>query len=140
MGASLWPHPRFRPTYGRVEAERAMATHTLHICVTCGYPDEPRPGLILHDRIAAMMTEDEPFALKPVTCLALCGDGCSAAATASGKWGYLLGRLSPDHAEDLIAYARSYAGAATGTVMPSRRAPSLKDVVIGRIPALESAR
>ncbi len=114
------------------------ATHTLHVCVTCGHPDEPRPGLILHDRIAALMTEDEPFALKPVTCLARCGEGCSAAATARGKWGYLLGRLSPDHADDLIAYARLYAAAATGTVMPSRRAASLKDVIIGRIPNLET--
>jgi len=114
------------------------ATHTLHVCVTCGHPDEPRPGLILHDRIAALMTEDEPFALKPVTCLARCGEGCSAAATARGKWGYLLGRLSPDHAGDLIAYARLYAAAATGTVMPSRRAASLKDVIIGRIPDLET--
>jgi predicted metal-binding protein len=116
-----------------------VATQSLHVCVTCGHPDEPRPGLILHDRIAALMGVDEPFALKPVTCLARCGDGCSAAATAPGKWGYLLGRLTPDHAEDLIAYARAYAAAPSGTVMPSRRAPSLKDVVIGRIPALETA-
>jgi predicted metal-binding protein len=115
-----------------------VASHCLHICVTCGYPDEPRPGLLLHDRIAALMRAEEPFALKPVTCLSRCGDGCSAAATAPGKWGYLLGRLTPDHAADLIDYARSYATAPTGTVMPSRRAPSLKSVVVGRIPALES--
>jgi predicted metal-binding protein len=136
---------------GRAEPERDVAdtilhanptvhaNATLHVCVTCGFPDEPRPGLILHDHIAALMGENEPFALKPVTCLALCGDGCSAAATASGKWGYLLGRLSPDHAGDLIAYARLYAAAPTGTVMPSRRAPSLQNVVIGRIPGREPA-
>jgi predicted metal-binding protein len=138
VGIRPWPHPRFRPTHGRAEPERDVANHTLHVCITCGFPDEPRPGLILHDRIAALMAEDEPFALNPVTCLALCGDGCSAAATASGKWGYLLGRLSPDHADDLLAYARCYAAAPTGTVMPSRRAPSLKNVVVGRIPALVS--
>ncbi len=120
-------------------AAHNLAAHTLHVCVTCGHPDEPRPGLILHDRIAALMTADEPFALKPATCLARCGEGCAAAATAAGKWGYLLGRLSPDHADDLVAYARLYAAAATGTVMASRRPPSLKNVVIGRIPALELA-
>lgn len=119
-------------------ATQNISTHILHVCVACGHPDEPRPGLILHDRIAALMAPDEPFALKPVTCLSRCGDGCSAAATAPGKWGYLLSRLSPDHAGDLVAYARSYAAAANGTVMPSRRAPSLKNVVVGRIPALES--
>jgi predicted metal-binding protein len=116
-----------------------VATHSLHVCVTCGHPDEPRPGLILHDRIAALMGAGEPFALKPVTCLSRCGDGCSVAATAPGKWGYLLSRLTPDDAADLIDYARAYAAAPTGTVMPSRRAPSLKSVVVGRIPALESA-
>lgn len=113
--------------------------NTLHVCVTCGHPGEPRPGLILHDRIAALMGVDEPFALKPVTCLARCGIGCSAAATATGKWGYLLGGLSPDHAGDLIAYARSYAGTPSGAVLPSRRAASLRDAVIGRIPALGEA-
>jgi predicted metal-binding protein len=117
-----------------VASQSPHANPTLHVCVTCGHPNEPRPGLILHDRIAALMTADEPFALKPVTCLARCGEGCSAAA----KWGYLLGRLSPDHAGDLIAYARSYAAAPNGTVMPSRRAPSLRDVIIGRIPNLET--
>jgi predicted metal-binding protein len=116
-----------------------VAAHSLHVCVTCGHPAEPRTGLVLHDRIAALMAADEPFALKPVTCLSRCGDGCSAAATAPGKWGYLLSRLTPEHAADLVAYARAYAAAPNGTVMPSRRAPSLKDVVVGRIPALESA-
>jgi predicted metal-binding protein len=122
-----------------VAATTLHTNSTLHVCVTCGHPNEPRPGLVLHDRIAALMTENEPFALKPVTCLARCGDGCSVAATAPGKWGYLLGRLSPEQAEDLIAYARSYAAAASGTVLPSRRAASLRDAVIGRIPSLEDA-
>ncbi len=116
-----------------------MSDQILHVCVTCGHPDDPRPGKVLYDRIAALMSQDEPFALKPVTCLSRCGEGCAVAATAPGKWGYLLGRLSPDHAGDLITYARSYAAAPNGTVMASRRAPSLKDVVIGRIPALEPA-
>jgi predicted metal-binding protein len=122
---------------GAFEPECDVAIHTLHVCVTCGYPDEPRPGLILHDRVAALMAKDEPFALKPVTCLAICDEGCSAAATAGGKWGYLLGRLSPDQAGDLIAYARLYAAAPSGTVMPSRRPASLSNVIIGRIPGRE---
>ncbi|HTH99809.1 MAG TPA: DUF1636 domain-containing protein [Acidisoma sp.] len=112
---------------------------SLHVCVTCGHPDEPRPGRVLHDRIAALMGPDEPFALKPVTCLARCGEGCSIAATAPGKWGYLMSRLSPDHAADLITYARAYAAHGTGALLPSRRPESLRHTVIGRIPALEPA-
>jgi predicted metal-binding protein len=116
-----------------------VAENCLHVCVTCGYPDEPRSGQILHDRIAGLLKGDEPFVLKPITCLARCDDGCSVAATAPGKWGYLLGRLSPDHAADLITYATAYAATASGAVLPSRRPASLKNVIIGRTPALEAA-
>jgi predicted metal-binding protein len=116
-----------------------LAEHCLHVCVTCGYPNEPRQGQILHDRIAALLGGGEGFTLKPVTCLARCGEGCSVAATAPGKWGYLLGGLSPDHAADLIAYAQAYAASGSGAVLPSRRPASLAKVVMGRIPALEQA-
>lgn len=117
----------------------AESRPTLHVCVTCGHPDEPRPGLLLHDRIAELMATDEPFRLAPVTCLSRCGEGCSIAATAPGKWGYLMSRLSPDHAADLITYARAYAVHETGALLPSRRPASLAKTVIGRIPPLETA-
>lgn len=111
----------------------------LHVCVTCGHPEEPRPGRALYDRVAALMGPDEPFALKPATCLARCGEGCSLAVTAAGKWGYLLSGLSPDLAEDILTYARAYAAHETGALLPSRRPESLRTVVAGRIPALETA-
>ncbi len=50
-----------------------------------------------------------------------------------------MSRLSPDHAADLITYARAYAAHETGALLPSRRPPSLAKTVIGRIPALETA-
>jgi predicted metal-binding protein len=112
---------------------------TLHICVTCGHPDEPRPGATLHDRIADLMTGDEPFTLRAVKCLSRCGEGCSLAVTAPGKWGYLMSRLAPENAADILTYARAYAAHETGALMPSRRPDSLRNTVIGRIPALETA-
>ncbi|MCB8879816.1 DUF1636 domain-containing protein [Acidisoma cellulosilytica] len=112
----------------------------LHICITCGHPDEPRPGLTLHDLVASLMTEDEPFTLRAVKCLARCGEGCSLAVTAPGKWGYLLSRLTPDLAADILTYARAYAAHETGALLPSRRPESLRhNVVVGRIPAMETA-
>ncbi|GAB0115511.1 DUF1636 family protein [Acidisoma sp. C75] len=112
---------------------------TLHACITCGHPEEPRPGARLHAAIAALMAPEEPFRLAPVSCLSRCGEGCSIAITAPGKWGYLMSRLTPDHAADLILYARAYAAHETGALLPSRRPPSLRQTVIGRIPALEPA-
>ena len=115
------------------------ATACLHICVTCGHPDEPRPGALLHERVAALMATEEPFRLAAVKCLARCGEGCSLAVTAPGKWGYLMSRLAPENAADILAYARAYAAHETGALLPSRRPESLKNTVIGRIPALETA-
>lgn len=121
-------------------ASDATPQACLHICVTCGHPDEPRPGATLHDRVADLMTDTEPFRLQGVKCLARCGEGCSLAVTAPGKWGYLMSRLTPDLAADILTYARAYAAHETGALLPSRRPESLRqNVVVGRIPAMETA-
>ena len=73
--------------------------------------------------------------LREVSCLSVCNSGCAAAISAPGKWTYLLGGLAPAMAGDLLAYARLYAAHATGTVLPSKRAPSLARMVMGRLPA-----
>ncbi len=111
----------------------------LSICVACGHPEEPRPGAQLYDRLQALMTADEPFRLQAAKCLARCGEGCSLAISAPGKWGYLMSRLSPEHAADILTYARAYAAHETGALLPSRRPESLRNTVVGRIPALETA-
>jgi predicted metal-binding protein len=54
-----------------------------------------------------------------------------------GKWTYLLGHLREPDAADLLAYAAAYAASATGTVLPSRRAQALRDMIIARVPHLE---
>jgi predicted metal-binding protein len=79
---------------------------------------------------------DAAVSVREVTCLAACDHGCSAALTAPGKWSYLLGRLTLGHAADLLTYGAAYAAHATGTVLPSKRPASLRDVVLGRMPAL----
>lgn len=54
-----------------------------------------------------------------------------------GKWTYLLGFLSPDHAADLLTYGATYASSPNGTVLPSRRPASLERAVIGCVPPME---
>ncbi len=114
----------------------------LHVCVTCktstegkaGTEDDPRPGQRLHDTLEALLQGEAQ--LRPVSCLAACTHGCTAAIFMPGKnFGYLLGGLSAEIAPDILAYARSYSASATGAVMPSRRAPSLANAILSRFPA-----
>ncbi len=124
----------------------ATSTPTLHVCTTCRAgqvlaDSDPRPGQIMLDAVAALLDPQAPaFNLKEVVCLSSCDHGCAAAISAPGKWTYLLGRLEPSMAADLLSYADSYARSNTGTVLPSRRPPSLARVVLGRMPDLTPAR
>ncbi|MGI4976336.1 MAG: DUF1636 family protein [Janthinobacterium lividum] len=109
----------------------------LHICTTCQggetlAPGDAPMGRHLHDAVAAVAAHD--IDLRETTCLANCERGCSAVLSMPGRWTYLLGNLTPALAADLADYARTYAASRNGTVMPSRRAPSLRDVVVGRVP------
>lgn len=116
----------------------------LHICVTCrgsvaedAVVADPVPGLRLHDATAVLLREagDTGIALKPVVCLANCERGCSAAVSAPGKWAYMVGGLGPEHAADLLAYARAYAASHKGVVLRSGRPESLRHAILGRFPA-----
>ena len=111
----------------------------LHVCVTCkaGDESEERPGQRLLVALQELLADASvPAELRPVSCLAACDHGCTAAIFMPGKhFGYLLGHLTPSHAMDILDYARSYAASATGAVMPSRRAASLGKAILSRFPA-----
>lgn len=117
----------------------------LIVCTTCkaGRPlaeGETPPGAHLHAALAGLIAEaGATVELREVACMANCERGCSAALAMPGKWTFFLGHLAPNLAADLLAYAAAYAAHATGTVMPSRRPASLRNVVIGRVPHLEYA-
>jgi predicted metal-binding protein len=102
--------------------------------------DEPTPGARLHAELERLIGASEaavPLELRQVACLANCERGCSGAIAMPGKWTYLLGFLSSDHAPDLLTYGAAYAASTNGTVLPSRRPASLRRVVVGRIPPME---
>ena len=116
-------------------------TTLLHVCTLCRAGTERRegvavPGRALYDRLETLLAADRqsPIGLRGVECLAVCQDGCSAAISVPGKWSYLLGRLAPEQAEDLLEFARSYGLSRTGTVMPSKRPASLARMILGRVP------
>jgi len=117
----------------------------LHVCLTCQpasaqpvQTDAPTAGTRLHDALVARIDArglEALVRLNPVTCMANCEQGCSTAVSARGKWSYIAGYLKADLADDLIDYALVYGQSKTGVVMPSKRAPSLKDVIVARVPA-----
>ena len=111
----------------------------LHVCVTCKAVSEAAepPGLRLYEALVASLAgAEDGLELRPVSCLAACDHGCTAAIFQPGKpFGYLLGHLQPQHAEDILDYARRYRTSPTGSVMPSRRAPSLANSILSRFPA-----
>lgn len=117
----------------------------LHVCITCrtGLPlaeGEMPPGRTMLDAVAALVAANPVVAVREVTCLASCDAGCAATLSAPGKWTYLLGRLDPALAPDLLTYAAAYAASRTGTVMPSKRPASLARMVLGRTPDLAPAQ
>jgi predicted metal-binding protein len=117
----------------------------LIVCTTCRAgralaDGEAPPGARLHAALAGLIAATAAAVeLREVACMANCERGCSAALAMPRKWIFFLGHLTPDHAADLLSYAAAYAAHATGTVMPSRRPASLRDVVLGRLPHLEFA-
>ena len=116
---------------------RSKPSVTLHVCVTCRAGEPGGEGPVAGQRLLDELQRcagDQPVALRPVTCLANCERGCSAVLSGDDRWTYLLGRLGPSLAEDLLIYAEAFAGSRTGTVMPSKRPASLRDVVMGRVP------
>lgn len=113
----------------------------LHVCITCraGQALEEGaapPGQRLFEAVQGL-ADPERLLVKPITCLASCERGCAAVISQPGRWGYLLGHLRSELAGDLLAYAGAYAASKTGTVMPSKRPPSLSGVVLGRVPNVE---
>jgi predicted metal-binding protein len=117
----------------------------LYVCLSCrrrGAPvadeGDTTDGRRLYDALKARadaMGMDAPAQIVPTLCFANCERGCSVGIAAAGKWSYLVGEVGPEHAADLLAYAATYATAATGVVLPSKRPASLQTNVIARFPA-----
>jgi predicted metal-binding protein len=121
-----------------------MTRARLIVCTTCRAgralaEGETPPGALLHAELARKLAaSDAALVLSDVACLAGCTRGCTAAITMPGKWTYLLGDLTPAYADDLIDYGAAYVASRSGAVLPSRRPASLRNAILGRVPALET--
>jgi predicted metal-binding protein len=117
----------------------------LYVCMSCWRhgikreaEGESTDGKRLFDELASRVSElgqEAPVRPIPVLCFANCERGCSVAIASPGKWSYLLGELGPEHAADLLTYAKTYNQAGAGVVLPSKRPASLEHAVIARFPS-----
>ncbi|MDE0175547.1 MAG: DUF1636 domain-containing protein [Defluviicoccus sp.] len=127
------------------ESEPRDRRPVLHICMTCrpagaapDAPNDPAAGSEFHDAIQRRLSArrlESSIRVNPINCMANCEQGCSAALSSPGKWSYIAGFLRAELADDVIDYALVYGASRTGVVMPSKRAPSLRDAVVARVPA-----
>ncbi len=119
-------------------APPVLGLPVLHVCVTCRANRPPGlqapPGRLMFDAVATHRDAGR-VELREVSCLSSCDYGCAAAISMPGKWTYLLGRLDPSLAGDLLDYAATYAAHPSGTVLPSKRPASLAKIILGRLPA-----
>jgi len=84
--------------------------------------DAPRPGAALA-RATSAAAEGTGLTVIPISCLANCKRGLSAAMRRDGAWTYVFGDLDPDTgASALVAGARLLEGAGDG-LMPWRGRP-----------------
>lgn len=117
----------------------------LHVCTTCRQPappgagaEEPRPGALLLAALAA--DPPERVEVRGVECLSVCGEGCTVALTAPGKWGFVYGRLDPGlHIPEIRAGAALYAATPDGLVPWRDRPTVFRKQSVARIPPQEPA-
>jgi predicted metal-binding protein len=120
-------------------------TTRIFVCVSCrrnaGDEDDgsEEPGRSL---VAAIETrlqgQGRPdLSVVGVDCLAVCKRPCTIALCGAAKWAYLIGDIDPEqHADDIVAAAKSFAASDNGIVPWRERPLSFRRGVIARVPPL----
>jgi predicted metal-binding protein len=97
---------------------------TIFVCTNCreASDSEARPGIGL---MAALReaAAGKPLSIKPVTCLANCEKGPSAAFNHRSGWSYVFGHLSLETVEDIVIGAMMLADDERG-LLPLRGRPT----------------
>ena len=114
-------------------------TATLYVCKTCKAgqaveDDAQRPGALLY---AALEDLGAPVGVRivGVECLSACKTGSAVALSAPGKWTYVYGHMTPEHAGDILAGAAAYAATEDGLVPWRERPVIFRKQSVARVPA-----
>ncbi|WP_430250813.1 DUF1636 family protein [Neorhizobium sp. DAR64860/K0K1] len=97
---------------------------TIFVCTNCreASDSQARPGIGLMDALRKAAV-GKPLSVKPVTCLANCEKGPSAAFNHRSGWSYVFGHLSLDTVEDIVIGAMMLADDERG-LLPLRGRPT----------------
>jgi len=118
------------------------SSHKITVCIACRHKGGGcQPGYDLIARLRDAMdkaceTTTALFEVSGVACMAGCDQPCTVAYHASNKATYLFGDIDPaDDIEDLVDFARLYAGLHDGWCSASQRPGKLRRATLARVPA-----
>lgn len=116
--------------------------HKISVCTSCRHNgSDCRPGreLIKRLRHAIDMADGavgDDFEVSGIACMAGCDRPCTVAYHGSQKATYLFGDIDPNESiEDLINFARQYAGLDDGWCSSTERPQGLSGKTLARVPA-----
>lgn len=110
---------------GQAKVSSGDAAATFYICRSCVWSesarerDGKRQGTFLLEAVRDLIEAEplpEALNLRAVYCLNGCKSPCNVGFRSAGKHHVRFSHLTPENAEDVIAYARTYQANATGEV------------------------
>jgi predicted metal-binding protein len=113
----------------------------IFVCTSCAARDDEPKGATaralvaaINDRLTGQATEG--ITVRPVECLAVCKRPCTLALAAADKWTYVIGDLTLEHSDDIVAAAIAFQRSPNGIVPWSERPQPFRKGVIARVPPL----
>lgn len=130
---------------GRVAKPPGNAPATFYVCRSCVWSesarerDGKRQGTFLLDAVRDLIDAEplpESLNLRAVYCLNGCKSPCNVGFREAGKHHVRFSHLTPDHAADVIAYARAYQASATGEVPEDETPAAMRGKMTVRTPPI----
>ena len=121
------------------------APATFYICRSCVWSesarerDGKRQGTFLLDAVRDLIDAEplpESLNLRAVYCLNGCKSPCNVGFREAGKHHVRFSHLTPEHAADVIAYARAYQASATGEVADDETPAAMRGKMTVRTPPI----
>ena len=121
------------------------APATFYICRSCVWSesarerDGKRQGTFLLDAVRDLIDSEplpEGLNLRAVYCLNGCKSPCNVGFREAGKHHVRFSHLTPEHAADVIAYARAYQASATGEVGEDETPAAMRGKMTVRTPPI----
>ena len=130
---------------GRAAKPAGNAPATFYVCRSCVWSesarerDGKRQGTFLLEAVRDLIDAEplpESLNLRAVYCLNGCKSPCNVGFREAGKHHVRFSHLTPEHAADVIAYARAYQASATGEVAEDETPAAMRGKMTVRTPPI----